>query len=349
MKSKTSRSLANVPKFHMRLGPDKDGTALAAYRQNVELLYQLEFEPEAAARFSSQALTYMLPRAVLASVDSVAQTLRRTPEQIARGGDQCVIHLQLKGEVEANYAGRKRTVRPGDVAIIDYTREIESHATDFSIIYLMVQRDAVPRSFLDSFAHGTVFPAESGAARILYRTLETLLHTADRLTLAEADAAVDGILAMVAGLLDAEFSRESDFADQLLTKALALVDREIANPELSPALLETNLPLSRSALYRLFEPLGGVRAAILQRRLERGMKTLLTGQSAKPPLRAIARNHGFRSEDQFSRSFRKLFGSTPNQFYDMVRRKDHAALLAQAERTGFANLHAWIEAFPDKQ
>jgi hypothetical protein len=27
----------------------------------------------------------------------------------------------------------------------------------------------------------------------------------------------------------------------------------------------------------------------------------------------------------------------------MVRRKDQAGLAAQAERAGFANLHAWIE------
>ena len=45
-----------VPKFDMRLGPDQDGTALAAYRQNIELLYRLDFTPEAAARFRSHAL-----------------------------------------------------------------------------------------------------------------------------------------------------------------------------------------------------------------------------------------------------------------------------------------------------
>ena len=34
-----------VPKFDMRLGPDADGAALALYRQNIELLYRLEFAP----------------------------------------------------------------------------------------------------------------------------------------------------------------------------------------------------------------------------------------------------------------------------------------------------------------
>lgn len=113
--------------------------------------------------------------------------------------------------------------------------------------------------------------------------------------------------------------------------------------DLTPALLEASLPFSRSGLYRLFEPLGGVRNAILQRRLERSMKTLLTGSAAKPPLRAIARDHGFATEEQFNRSFRTRFGLTPYQFYDLVRRRDAAALAAQAERAGFSNLLAWIQ------
>jgi AraC-like DNA-binding protein len=73
------------------------------------------------------------------------------------------------------------------------------------------------------------------------------------------------------------------------------------------------------------------------------MKALLTGSAAKPALRAIARDHGFDTPAQFARAFRARFGVTPAQFYDMVRRKDEAALAAQAERAGFANLQAWIE------
>ncbi len=341
-----SSGAAGVPKFEMRLGPDQDGAALAVYRQNIELLYRLDFAPEAAARFRSHAVTYQLPQAVLARVESVAQTLSRGPGEIARGGDQFVIYAQVDGELDAVYAGRKRQIRPGDVAIIDYSREIVSRSTDFDIMYLLVARDMVPPLFLAPSVHGTVFPAASGSARLLYRTMETLLQTADALTLAEADAAVDALLAMAAGMLEGALARESgrtSSAHAMLEKALDFIDRHLADPDLSPALLEASLPLSRSSLYRLFEPLGGVRSAILQRRLDRSMKALLAGHAAKPPLRAIARAHGFQTEEQFSRAFRSRFGITPYQFHDMVQRKDHAGLAAQAERAGFANLHAWIK------
>jgi hypothetical protein len=73
------------------------------------------------------------------------------------------------------------------------------------------------------------------------------------------------------------------------------------------------------------------------------MKALFTCKAPKPPLRAIARDHGFRNEQQFTRAFRTRFGITPYQFYDSARRRDFAGLAAQAERAGFSNLDAWIK------
>jgi AraC-like DNA-binding protein len=69
-------------------------------------------------------------------------------------------------------------------------------------------------------------------------------------------------------------------------------------------------------------------------------------------LRAIAQDHGFSSEEQYSRAFRTRFGITPLQFYELVRRRDTAALAAQAERFGFEGLLRWIkeriESGPDR-
>ena len=48
-------------------------------------------------------MTYQLPHAVLARVELVAQTLSRGPDEIARGGDQLVIYVQVDGELDATY------------------------------------------------------------------------------------------------------------------------------------------------------------------------------------------------------------------------------------------------------
>jgi AraC-like DNA-binding protein len=216
---------------------------------------------------------------------------------------------------------------------------------DFAIIYLMIPRDRAPPLFLAPGAHGTHFTADSAAGRLICRTVETLLQTIDDMTLAQADAAVDGVLTLVAGMLEGVLARDAGVQsslDAMRDKALAFIDRNLSDPELSPTRLEAGLALSRSGLYRLFEPLGGVRNAILQRRLDRAMRALLNGGGEKPALRTVARDHGFAGEEQFARAFRARFGVTPYQFYDMVRRQDEPGLAAQAERAGFANLQAWL-------
>src|SRR5688500_5248640 len=111
---------AAVPKFDMRLGPDTDGQALATNRQNVELLYRLDIAAADAARFYSRATTYMLPHAVLAQVESVAQILRRGPDEIAKGGDQISLFVLTTGALDSVYGERERKVASGDVVIIDY-------------------------------------------------------------------------------------------------------------------------------------------------------------------------------------------------------------------------------------
>jgi AraC-like DNA-binding protein len=345
-------SSVRVPKYDIQLGPDTDGKAAAAYRQFTQLLYNLTMAPEAVARFRFRSLTYQLPRAAIASVESVAQTLNRGPAEIARGTDQFLIWLQVSGESDASYAGRRCKLRPGDVVILDYAREIFVRAPDFASIYVMIERKMVPPVFLEPSMHGTHFAADSGAGRILYRAVEALFQTLDALTVAEANAALEALITMTAGMLESELARQAtrdSSGDLLLDKALAFIDRNLARSDLAPALLEKSLPLSRSSLYRLFEPLGGVRNAILQRRLERAMRALLTGTAARPPLRAIARDHGFSSEEQYSRAFRTRFGMTPYQFYDMVRRKDTAALAAQVERFDFPGLLKWIKERMDSE
>jgi AraC-like DNA-binding protein len=342
-----SSANTSIPKFDIRMGPDADGSAAAFYRQLTELLYTLTFPPGAAERFRLHSLTYQLPRAAVASVESVAQTLKRGPAEIARGGgDQILIWAQVSGESDVIYAGREGKLRPGCVAILDYSREIFVEAPDFAAIYVMIERNMVPPVFLAPSMHGTIFAADSGPGRILYSAVESLFHTMDTLTLAEASAATDALMTMATGMLEVELARRAageSFGHPLLDKALAFIDRNLGRSDLAPALLEKSLPLSRSSLYRLFEPLGGVSNAILERRLERAVRVLLSSTAAKPPLRAIARDHGFSSEEHYSRAFRARFGITPYQFHDMARRKDTEALAAQAERFGFPILLKWIK------
>ena len=81
------------------------------------------------------------------------------------------------------------------------------------------------------------------------------------------------------------------------------------------------LGLSRSALYWLFEPYGGVAAYLLERRLAR-VRALLADRREHRRISELAFAHGFASEAHFSRAFRRCFGLTPSDVRGTAERPE---------------------------
>jgi AraC-like DNA-binding protein len=99
-------------------------------------------------------------------------------------------------------------------------------------------------------------------------------------------------------------------APLLLQCARQIVARNLAAPDLGPAKLGRELGMSRSKLYRLFEPVGGVAAFIQKERLRKAMELLNAG-SEQRPICVIATEVGFPDHSTFSRAFRREFGVSP--------------------------------------
>jgi AraC-like DNA-binding protein len=97
----------------------------------------------------------------------------------------------------------------------------------------------------------------------------------------------------------------------LLERIRAHIETILGSPGLSTDALCQAFGISRSALYRLFEPLGGVSAYIQARRLARAHADLARPTKAPRKIYDIAYRWGFVSEAHFSRAFRRAFGVTP--------------------------------------
>jgi len=108
-------------------------------------------------------------------------------------------------------------------------------------------------------------------------------------------------------------------------RARHYVNSNLDNPDLSPTRIARSLGMSRSALYRLFEPIGGVAAFVLERRLERAYRLLSDPQDMRL-VSSIAHALGFASESHFARAFRQRFGHTPSE----VRAGARESLLKQS-------------------
>jgi hypothetical protein len=168
-----------------------------SFRDSLVHLYTMSLpDPSEEARFTLSSRTYPTPRAILMRTQGTAFTMTRGLAQIARGADQLIIYLEIEGSCDTDCAGLRGHVETGDVAIIDYARPFHSVTTDYANLIVHLARNSVPAALLALEPHGLVCPRRSGAARLIGAAIQEFYSQADHLTVSEAEAAIEGIVAL---------------------------------------------------------------------------------------------------------------------------------------------------------
>lgn len=88
----------------------------------------------------------------------------------------------------------------------------------------------------------------------------------------------------------------------LLERTRRIIDTELGSSGLTPEALSARLGVSRSQLYRLLEPYGGVTKYIRRRRLLR-IFGMLSNQKNHRPIADLAADFGFEDQSTFGRAF----------------------------------------------
>lgn len=308
-----------------------------AFRDTFAHIYTLSLpDPSEEARFTLSTRTYHTPRAILMRSQGTAFVMTRGPAMVARNPDQLLIYLELEGHCDNDWAGRRGRVAAGDVQIVDYARPFHSVTTDYANLIVILARESVPAVLLAMEPHGLVFRRGSGAARLIGSAMKELYAQADDLTVSEAEAAIEGIVALTTAYARARLA--SDEADHIKSKrktALDYIDAHLADAQLGPGEIADALHLSRASLYRLLAAEGGIRAVLLQRRLDHALRLLLADNKDEYSLTDIAKRCGFGGPSQFSRAFRARFGLPPRQYRTLVRQQDRDWHEARLRADGF--------------
>ncbi|MEK1888408.1 MAG: helix-turn-helix domain-containing protein [Phyllobacterium sp.] len=105
---------------------------------------------------------------------------------------------------------------------------------------------------------------------------------------------------------------ESQGGMALMERIRRFVQKNLASPDLTPDALCRELGISRSRLYQLFEPSGGVLHYIQKRRLL-SAHAALSNTANRQQIVEIAIAVGFTSAAHFSRAFSKEFGYSPRE------------------------------------
>jgi AraC-like DNA-binding protein len=242
----------------------------------------------------------------------------RTGNLIRRDGlDHLGVLMLFKGR-QAGDAEDRPLACEGGVVLADLSRcsqwtSTASQTMTFSIPRAVAEEILPPVRSL----HGLVLGPER--AQPLIDHVRALAPHLARLPVAGGAGLARAFLHMLALVLDhpvdPEPEREARTILQLASRqrAEALIEQHLHHPAFGAQDLARQLGLSRSALYRQFEPGGGVAAFIRTRRLQR-LCVALADPADHRRISDKAYACGFGDQAQLIRAFRRAYGMAPSEY-----------------------------------
>ena len=281
-------------------------------------LSQLGIAAETGEAVPSGNITLFASRsgAVLANIAANAQRLRRHPAE----GDPGILLILLRGgRAELTAPSRAIELAEGDLAVVDLASEWQlgwRHAFDATLL-------AVPRApLMARLGRKRVgLPAALGstvaatAARSVLRALGTNLETMQQADLSAGEiATIELIASALLAELKAPEGEMTAVQSAHFRRVAAAIDRQLANPDLTPADIARQEGMSARYLQRLFERRGESFSDYVRgQRLERCRADLIDPNHAGDSIAAIGLRWGFRDQAHFSRTFSATFGHTPSE------------------------------------
>ncbi|MFF3510762.1 helix-turn-helix domain-containing protein [Streptomyces sp. NPDC002573] len=300
-----------------------DQDTLVPWRRAVaEALVPMSVVPRNPGPFRGRVATAGLGYLRMATVEADPARLSRpdSPAEAAPEAQVAVV-LQLEGRAALSQDGRQAHLGPGDLVLVDTARPYCLDLPERSVFQLFrVPRRALgaaERELCDATA--TVVGTTEGIGAILRSYLTSVAASAPSYPSAAATRLAATTAGFLATLVTDRTSPRADPADTpagfLLTRIRDHIDRELADPLLSPTTIAQAHGVSVRYLHRLFEDEPTtVSRLILERRLELCARELTRIGEAAPTVASVARRWGFASPNHFSRAFRAVYGCSPSQW-----------------------------------
>jgi AraC-like DNA-binding protein len=181
-------------------------------------------------------------------------------------------------------------------------------------------REALPTA---GELHGLVLCGDGSTGGLLADYMRSLIARANYITTADAPLIARSTTEMIAACFHTTAGTLARAQTPLEAATLERIRLHIASvlgsPELDPESLCGLFRISRTRLYRLFEPLGGVATYIQEQRLAQAYAELSSPAHDHSHIFEIAFRWGFSSEAHFSRIFRHTFGLSPSEVRAQAR------------------------------
>jgi AraC-like DNA-binding protein len=316
--SKPGAAAGSPAEFTLRVTPGSSGE-FDLWKNAVAPMFEIgALSPLERAAFDMHTKGYFFPGMAITKTTSSGCSFERPRSLIAKSGiDNIMVQAYVAGSYLLTTEGVATEVRTGDLVVFDLTRECAIHAKPYTNISLTMQRELLTPLIVDmGRLHGVVL-RDGEPRNILLRSHMELMHSAAaKIGMAEQTALVQGTAALFAACvgpsLEGRTGGASNAAMTTLQSIRRFIDSRLDDLEMGPESLAEQFALSRASIYRLFEPLGGVRSYIQQRRLMHAYQIISNPSHFDESIASIAGKLGFAESTAFSRAFRGLYHMTPS-------------------------------------
>lgn len=266
--------------------------------------------------FAARQVAWSLGGMLVVQQSSAAHSFHRSSAKLRSSlVDHWVVIFRRDGRAWTEVGGRVAESQPGTVEIRSLGQAFRGRMLESQSLTLYLPRDL----FTDSTA---ILDANNN--RILSRNLAGLLvshvdSVEARLKEFSKDdlpgvvnATRDMVLACVASSEERAAAASKHGTVAPMERARRFIRANLQTATITPDMLCRELGISRTHLYQLFEPSGGVVHYIQKQRLL-AAHAVLSDPSDRRLIAEIAESFGFASAADFSRSFSREFGYSPRQ------------------------------------
>lgn len=297
-----------------------------------DLLDMRETRP-AASGYRAEHRVWKLGAMAVSHVIAEEAAFSRTARHIRRDSlDHWIVGVARTGAQTLRTPAGEMRIPARQTHLFSMHRPYEQHRSDVDWLTLIVARDALA-SLAPALDDAAGRPLEGPMGTLLGAYLEALAGQLPRMSEADLPRAAEATRAMVAACLAPRPDTLAAAREQIecgrLAHLKAMIAQNLRSPTLGPRRLSALAGISRSQLYRLFEPLGGVAAYIQEARLRAAHRALSRPEEARDIIR-IAEEFGFYDASTFSRAFRRAFGRTPSEVREAARAGQSAQPLSRS-------------------
>lgn len=312
-----------------------------AYREYCAPVIEVSPEEGSSSGFNAFCEMWRLGSLAFRRIRTPAGRFRRTSVQIGRDGlDHWVFNVLRHGGQEARTTSSELRTGARELSVFSLSGAYQARRTDVDWVGLFVPRGTFP-AMDASLSHNQHQALDNSLGRLLANYLIALADELPSMGKDDLPYAIQAVQVLIEkSVASSAVLNSNDTCLDLPRMRLLrdIIDRNLGSWNLHAGRLCKLAEISRSNLYRIFEPYGGVVRYIQRQRLRRA-HNLLADPACTQNISRIASECCFSDSSTFSRAFRHEFGYSPT---DARRRVEGGGALCPGRlRHGVSNGGSW--------